>query len=126
MVSDTQYVRYFAEPEKHPHQVDFYKTLFAKGDLIKTFQPRKLWPYPDNRFTKYHIHISPTIKVYQINNGIEILVNNLIDLGETEKKRVAVIDLVNYEGETEKIDKYISEQITTQLVNTKTLSNLIS
>jgi len=70
IVSDTQYERFFAEPEKFPQIVLFYKTLFQKGELVMEFIPRNdLWPKPENRFKKYHIHISPTIKIYKIANS---------------------------------------------------------
>lgn len=69
LVSDTQYLRYFAESDKYPQFINFYKTLFKNGKLIKDFRPRNdLWPYPDERFKKYHIHISPRIKIYDIKN----------------------------------------------------------
>jgi hypothetical protein len=68
LVSDTQYNRYLAEPEKYPENVGFYKTLFSECALVQEFIPDdSLWPYPENRFSKYHIHISPTIKIYRIN-----------------------------------------------------------
>lgn len=71
LVSDTQYMRYLAEPEKYPTFVDFYNKLFTSGMLIKDFRPRSdLWPYPGDRFDKYHIHISPRIKIYDVRNAV--------------------------------------------------------
>ena len=70
MVSDTQYNRYKAASEKYPKNVEFYKKLFAEGDLVKEFSPKNnLWPAPEKRFTKYHIHISPEIRLYKINKS---------------------------------------------------------
>ncbi|MDY6853864.1 MAG: glycosyltransferase family 39 protein [Thermodesulfobacteriota bacterium] len=67
LVSDTQYKRYLAEPDKYPGNVEFYKNLFAECKLIKEVKPRDdLWPEPNDRFTKYHIHISPRIRIYKI------------------------------------------------------------
>lgn len=69
IVSDTQYERYFAESEKYPENVTFYRKLFSEGHLIKEITPRgDLWPKPSERFKKYHIHISPTIRIYKIDN----------------------------------------------------------
>jgi 4-amino-4-deoxy-L-arabinose transferase-like glycosyltransferase len=70
LVSDTQYNRYLAEPDKYPNNVKFYRQLFSEGHLIEEFIPRQdLWPKPHERFNKYHIHISPTIKIYYIDNN---------------------------------------------------------
>jgi len=67
MVSDTQFNRYLAEPERYPDNVKFYEKLFSEGTLIKEFIPRKdLWPKPEDRFRKYHIHVSPTIRIFKI------------------------------------------------------------
>ena len=67
MVSDTQYLRYMNEPLKYEKNVEFYNRLFAQGTLVKEFKLRDdLWPKSEERFPKYHIHISPTIKIYKI------------------------------------------------------------
>ncbi len=68
IVSDTQYRRYMTYPLKYPENVKFYTSLFSEGKLIKEIKPQNnLWPGPDERFSKYHIHVSPTIKIYKIN-----------------------------------------------------------
>ena len=79
LVSDTQYRRYLAEPDKYPGNVEFYKSLFAEGELIKEFKPRDdLWPKSDERFTKFHIHISPEIQLYKIGNDSNSRKKNLL------------------------------------------------
>ncbi len=67
IVSDTQYKRYMANALKYPENVKFYTSLFSEGKLIKEIEPgNDLWPKPDERFLKYHMHVSPTIKIYKI------------------------------------------------------------
>lgn len=67
IVSDTQYNRYMANSKKYPENVKFYTSLFLEGKLIKEIKPgNDLWPKPDERFSKYHMHVSPTIKIYKI------------------------------------------------------------
>lgn len=71
IVSDTQYKRYFHEPAKYESNIKFYRRLFEEAELIKEFVPRSdLWPEPGERFAKYHIHISPTVRVYKIKKTI--------------------------------------------------------
>ncbi len=67
MVSDTQYNRYLEKPEKYVSNVKFYRNLFANAERVKEFRTgSELWPYPNERFSKYHIHISPRIDVYRV------------------------------------------------------------
>ncbi len=67
IVSDTQYERFLKKPDKFPQNAEFYKDLISKGELVKEIIPRNdLWPKPEKRFSKFHIHISPSIKIYQI------------------------------------------------------------
>lgn len=67
IVSDTQYRRYISDEKNFPKNAKFYRTLFKQAILIKTIEPREdLWPPPDIRFPKYHIHFSPKILVYKI------------------------------------------------------------
>lgn len=68
VVSDTQYKRFFDDAGRFPEKAEFYKTLFSRGELIKQISPRQdLWPGPEERFLKYHIHFSPEIRIYKIN-----------------------------------------------------------
>jgi len=68
IVSDTQYKRFLDDAKRFPKNAEFYKTLFSKGELIKQIIPRQdLWPKPEDRFSKYHIHFSPEIRIYRIN-----------------------------------------------------------
>ena len=70
IVSDTQYERYFASPGRFEKYISFYNTLFSRGRLIKEIKPRNdLWPLPGERFKKYHIHISPRIKIFDISGN---------------------------------------------------------
>jgi hypothetical protein len=70
LVSDTQYRRYLAKPQKNPNHTQFYGDLFSKAELVREFVPREdLWPKPDVRFPKYHIHISPRICLYGLGTG---------------------------------------------------------
>lgn len=67
LVSSTMYDRYFAEPDKYRKNVEFYKRLFTECELVKEFKPdANYWPPPGERFLKYHIHVSPTIKIYKL------------------------------------------------------------
>ncbi len=67
LVSDTQYRRYMNEPIKYKENIEFYSQLFNEGELVKEVKLRiGLWPGNDERFPKYHIHISPTIKIFKI------------------------------------------------------------
>jgi hypothetical protein len=67
IVSSTMYDRFFAEPDKYSQNISFYNDLFREGKLIKEFKPDpKLWPHPHERFAKYHIHVSPTIRIFKL------------------------------------------------------------
>jgi hypothetical protein len=67
IVSDIQYMRYIREAGKLPVYSEFYKNLFSYGILVQEIKPDGgLWPPPEERFTKYHIHVSPTIRIYKI------------------------------------------------------------
>ncbi len=66
-VSSTMYDRYFAEPEKYSKNIEFYQQLFKECELVKEFEPAPhFWPPPGERFLKYHIHTSPTIKILKL------------------------------------------------------------
>jgi len=72
MVSDTQYKRFLEDARRFPENAEFYKTLFSRGELIKQINPRQdLWPKPEDRFSKYHIHFSPEIRIYRINDNTD-------------------------------------------------------
>lgn len=69
IVSDTQYERYFAGSSNFKNYAIFYKTLFSKGELLKEIKLKdEFWPHQKDRFSKYHIHISPIIRIYRINS----------------------------------------------------------
>ncbi len=68
IVSDTQYRRYMNEPIKYKENVEFYNQLFKEGELASEIKlSDDVWPKSSERFLKYHIHISPTIRIYKIN-----------------------------------------------------------
>lgn len=54
LVSSYMYDRYFAEAQKYPKNVEFYRRLFKEGELVQEFKPN-----PKNR-------PGPTIRVYRI------------------------------------------------------------
>ncbi len=67
VVSGGMYERYFAERERYPAQVKFYEQLFSEGKLLKEFKPDSgVWPPPSVRLSRYHIHASPEIRVYEM------------------------------------------------------------
>ena len=67
LVSDTQYERALAEADRYPASAEFYRRLFREATLVKEFRPDPdWWPPPGERFRKYHIHASPTIRVYSL------------------------------------------------------------
>jgi len=55
LVSDDRYGRYFADSDRYPHNVKFYRTLFDQGKLLKEFRPTRSRP-------------GPTIKIFDVRN----------------------------------------------------------
>lgn len=67
VVSGDMYGRYFNERYRYPEQVAFYERLFEEGRLLKEFKPDpSYWPHPSIRLSRYHIHTSPEVRIYDM------------------------------------------------------------